>query len=185
MKGMPLHPRPLGARSLVLSSVLALVALMCFPLLAQANDSSGVVYETRLPNAGGHHSEHEPIAKSSTHSGGTSSAEPSQESSAPSEVSSNGSSSEEGEGGGSTNTPQRHQGSPANAKGNPGKNAAKSPAQASPAPSPADEGGGGSSPLVPILIAIAALAAVSIGVVLVRQRRQRPSGPGDLSTRTG
>jgi hypothetical protein len=167
----------------VLSSLLALVALMCFPLLAQANDSSGVVYETGLPNAGGHHSGHGPIAKSSTHSGGTSSGEPSQESSAPSEVSSGGSSSEKGEGG-SNNGPQRHQGSPAHAKGGSGNPAAKSPAHVSPA-APADEGSGSSSPLVPILIAIAALAAISIGVVLVRQRRQRPPGHGDLSTRTG
>jgi len=154
---------------------------MCFPLLAQASDSSGVVYETGLPHAGGHHSE--PVAKSSTHSGGTPSAEPPQESSAPSEVSSGGSSSGEVEAG-SNNRPQRHQVSPAHAKSGGEKHAAKSPAQATHA-SPADEGSGSSSPLVPILIAIAALAAISIGVVLVRQRRQRPPGQGDLSTRTG
>ena len=38
-----------------------------------------------------------------------------------------------------------------------------------------------SSPLVPILIAIAALAAISIGAVVIRQRRQRRSPGGQVS----
>jgi hypothetical protein len=169
---------PWARRSLVLVSLLGLLALMCFPVLAQAEDSSGVVYETGPPNAEGHHSEHQPIAKSSNNSGGTPSAPGESESPAPGEVTSGGISSQEGDEAGAGNR-QRHQGSPENGQGNRAKNAAPSPASPS-----ATADSGGSSPLVPILIALAALAAISVGVVLVRQRRQRPGG-GSLSTKAG
>jgi cobalamin biosynthesis Mg chelatase CobN len=175
------HDRVVPAgRSLLLLSLLALLAFTCFPVFAQA-DSSEVQYEVN-PVPSGHSHQHEPVAKGSTQSGGTPSA-PAGSEAAPSEVNSGGSSSGEVEAG-SNNRPQRHQVSPAHAKSGGEKHAAKSPAHATNA-SPADEGSGSSSPLVPILIAIAALAAISIGVVLVRQRRQRPPGQGDLSTRTG
>lgn len=183
MRHRRIAPRSLG--SLLLSSLLALLALSCFPVLAQAEGSSGVQYNPGLPNAEGHHSpEHEPIAKSSTQGGGGTSTTPPQGGSpspAPTHVSSGGVPSEEGNGAGATNRPDRSQGSPGQGQSNGARSNAQSPA---PVATSATSEGGSSSPLVPILIAIGALAAVSLGAVLVRQRRQR-SGGGGLSTRAG
>ena len=173
-----------GRRSLVLVSLLALLSLMCFPMLAQAEDSSEIVYETGPPSAEGHHhSEHEPVAKSSNHtpkSGGTSPT--------PAESGSRlrvksirvGFHRKKAEPGRPV-SPEGHQGSPGKGKNNAQKKDAPSPAASSPKVS---SDGGGSSPLVPILIALAALAAISIGVLVVRQRKGGRPDSG-LPTRAG
>jgi hypothetical protein len=172
MHGMR-HSRTAPAgRSLLLLSLLALLAFTCFPVFAQA-DSSGAQYEVNpVPEGGGHHHQHEPVAKSSTNnSGGTPSA-PAGSEGAPTEVNSGGVPSEAVKAE-SDSRPERHQGSPEGGQGSGGKQAAPSPAP-SPAPKPSSDGG--NSPLVPILIALAALAAISVGVFLVRQRRQDSGG---------
>jgi hypothetical protein len=172
-----------GRSSLLLSSVLALLALACFPVIAQA-DSVGPQYNTALPNDGGA-TPNEDIAKSSEspENGGAE---------APAESGS-------GESYSGEVPPSSESGSPANTghdggkgqgnadKGNnpPGKAKVQHAApltKSSPADSSDD---GGSSPLVPILIAAAVLAALSIGAVMIRQRRQRDGSSPSLSTKAG
>jgi MYXO-CTERM domain-containing protein len=183
---------PAGHSIPLLFSVLALLALLCFPIVAQA-DSSGVQYETALPNAegGGGRSHNEQIAESSKSPEGTGGATApsgsggeeagSGSGSSMAEGPSSGSGSKAGGGGGNGGT---QQGSP-----QPGANkkhaAAVNPASptASNAPSPSS-GGGGSSPLVPILIVLGVLAAISLGAFLLRQRRSRDTSP-PLSTKAG
>jgi hypothetical protein len=156
--------------------LLALIALACVPVLAQAEGSSGVVYNPKLPSAEGHGGGgHEQIAKTSTEKGGGTNAAPVEEAPAPappaSEVSSGGVPSGEG-GGTAQGGHERSQGSQEGGNGNGGKPVTPKPAPAAPS------GGGGSSPLLPILIAIAALAAISVGALLVRQRRNRSGHDG-------
>jgi cobalamin biosynthesis Mg chelatase CobN len=171
-----------GLQAFSLLSVVALLASLCFPLLAQA-DSSELQYEPKLPSATGHPPVHqkEPTAKSSNNGGA----------SAPHETG--------GSGKGSAKTGSAEEGSSSpnaggskvnGGNGGTGKgNQASSPTGSGNAPvqpntqasAPASrKSDGGSSPLVPILIAIAALAAVSLGAVLYRQRRQR-SGSRSVS----
>jgi hypothetical protein len=166
------HSRTAPAgRSLLLLSLLALLAFTCFPVFAQA-DSSGAQYEVNpVPEGGGHHHQ-QPVAKSSTNnSGGTPSA-PAGSEGAPTEVNSGGVPSEAVKAE-TDSRPERHQGSPEGGQGSGGKNAAPSPALA---PAPKSTSDGGSSPLVPILVALAVLAAISVGVFLFRQRRQHGGG---------
>lgn len=160
--------------------MLALLALGCFPVLAQA-DSSGIQYSDSPPTATGNNeipSQSKPSNESSKGSGGSASS-----SGADSSGSSRGGSaaggSSSGSGGGSGTASDGgtgQQGSPGKGayNGSVGPGKATSPGAESSAAE--DDGGGGSSPLVPILIAIAVLAAISLGVVMLRQRRQR--GPG-------
>jgi cobalamin biosynthesis Mg chelatase CobN len=161
-------------------SVLALSALMLFPALAQAADSSGIQYSEAPPTATGgqggnkQQGHNEPAAnsssnkgnspqssdsghsKSSTSSGGSSGKNPSSQT-----VNAQSTSHDGGTGqGNSGNGSNGGEASPVHQSG-----------QAQPASSPGESGG--SSPLVPILIAIAALAAISIGAVMLRARRQR------------
>jgi cobalamin biosynthesis Mg chelatase CobN len=172
-------------------SVLVLLALACFPVLAQA-DSSGAQYEEALPNpTGGHgstghgstHHNSEPPAKSSSVPNGGASAPSSPNPSGSGSVASESNPVE----GSSSNT-----GGVTNASHGDGKGQS-SPDKASTGAAPksaqptvqtggsTSSGGGGSSPLVPILVAIAVLAAISIGAVMIRQRRQRSGGRGSVS----
>jgi hypothetical protein len=160
--------------------VLALLALACFPVLAQA-DSGTIEYDPSLPSDGGA-KQNENIAKSSESpstrgaetptSGGTGEGYPAQ---APPSSEGQGSTNA-GTGGGSG------QGSPDKGNNPPAGTKVQS---AAPNVQPASSTGGGSSPLVPILIAIAALAAISIAALLIRQRRQRDGSGPSLSTKAG
>jgi cobalamin biosynthesis Mg chelatase CobN len=160
--------------------VLALLALACLPVLAQA-DSSGIQYGDAPPTATTHGSEipsrsgGSPAHSSGTGGGnsashhsttsGSSEEGPSKESEAT--TAANGSAND-GNGG--------NDGS--HGQGNPGKGA-KNEALSGAKPlssNSATQDDGGSSPLVPILIAVAVLAAISIGVVVTRQHRRR-GGP--------
>jgi hypothetical protein len=176
-----------GRSTLLLSSVLALLALACFPILAQAG-SSDVQYETALPNAGGKGpSQNEQIAESSespknggaeapANSGSTNSGDGSYTGNVPSGSGS--------EGANTGNDGGTGQGSPD--KGTtPGDKAGVQTAAPPTDSTPASSDDGGSSPLVPILIAILALAAISIAVVVIRQRRQRDGASPSLSTKAG
>jgi cobalamin biosynthesis Mg chelatase CobN len=176
-----------GRSTLLLSSVLALLALACFPILAQAG-SSDVQYETALPNAGGKGpSQNEQIAETSespksnggaeapTNSGSTNSGDGSYTGEVPSGS---------GEGANAGNNGGTGQGSPD--KGTtPGDKAGVQTAAPLTDSTPASSDDGGSSPLVPILIAILALAAISIAVVVIRQRRQHDGSSSSLSTKAG
>jgi hypothetical protein len=162
--------------------VLALLALACFPVLAQA-DSGTIEYDPSLPSDGGA-KQNENIAKSSESpktggaeappSGGTS--EGYVEQAPPSS---------EGQGH-STNTGTDRgpsQGSPD--KGNNPPGGTKVQPAAPHVQSTAGSSDDGSSPLVPILIAAAVLAAISIAALLIRQRRQRDGSSPSLSTKAG
>jgi hypothetical protein len=174
-----------GRSALLLSSVLALLALACFPIVAQA-DSSEVEYENALPKAEGNGPSHnEQIAESSDSpkNGGA-------------EAPANTGSGESGEGSYTEGAPSS-EGGVANTgndggtgQGNPDKGSSPAKPSVQPDTPIAESGtasdGGGSSPLVPILIAVLALAAISIGAVMIRQRRQRDgSGPSSLPTKAG
>lgn len=169
-----------AGRILLLVSSLALLAFTLFPVLAQASGSAESVYETD-PVPQPHHQQHEPVAKSSTESGGTPSA-PTGSEGTPTTEGSGGVPSQEVET--SSNSPERHQSSPEAGQGkNHEKVAQGNPV--SPTPTPASDGGGGSSPLVPILIALAVLAAISIGVYVMRQRQKSDSDGGLSAPRAG
>jgi cobalamin biosynthesis Mg chelatase CobN len=169
MHGMRRHPsRNSGPPSFVLLSVLALLALACFPVLAQAE----VQYEDEAPSVKvppkkvAHHSE--PKAKSSDAEPGGPGGSGGSNGGSSTGGSSSGAGHNPSTGGGSGtgqgvsgNGPTgTGKGNPSNS-GQPGSPTAKQEASDS-----------SSSPLVPILIAIAVLAAISIGAVIYRQRRQ-------------
>jgi hypothetical protein len=173
MNGMRRRPawQP-GFLAVSLLSVVALLALLCFPVLAQATDSSELQYRPQIPSATGEHPpahQKQPSAKSSNSGGAP----------APPSTTSPGASGEESANKVSSSTggaePPAGQ---ANRQGNPGSGnngKERAPTQPSNQATPASHKseGGGSSPLVPILIAIAVLAAASLGAVIYRQRRQR------------
>lgn len=191
MNGMRLHPGRRPGHSLLFLSVLALLALACFPVLAQA-DSSGIQYSDAPPTAtGGHEStRQEPPAKSSTTPGGGGTA--------PSSTSGSGASGSSGKGssqGGASSTSGGQSGGAASTGSDGGTGQQSSPDKGSPgaqngsvqpehqtAIKPASsQSDGGSSPLIPILIAIFVLAALSLAAVLIRQRRQRATSRGTVS----
>jgi cobalamin biosynthesis Mg chelatase CobN len=159
-------------------SVIALLALACFPVFAHAEcvSSSCVQYTEAIPKPEGEHTsspgQKTPAKSSSTDDGGA--VAPNQPNepkssgdSGESESSSNGGgAAANGKGGGTG------QGSPAGSAT--GKD--QSPVQHGNQPkgTPITQSSdSGSSPLVPILIGIVILAAVSVGAVMYRQRRQR------------
>ena len=171
-----------GRSILLLSSVLALLALACFPVLAQAG-SGTIEYDPSLPGDGGA-KQNEDIAKSSEtpNSGGaeappsTGSGESYTEEAPPSSES--GIAGNTGNGGGKAQgSPDKGNNPPAKAKVQPATPIAKSTSDS------ADDGG--SSPLVPILIAALVLAAISVAAVMIRQRRQRDGSNPSLSTKAG
>jgi len=164
-------------------SVIALLALACFPVFAQAEcvSSSCVQYTESIPNAeGGNPStphKHSPVAKAADNGGASAPTDKAGNPPSDSETdesAENGSSSKEGGVPATGNGGGTGQGSP----GGSANNGSKAPVQhggqnAVGAPSSHSTSGSSSSPLVPILIAIAILAAVSVGAVMIRQRRQR------------
>jgi cobalamin biosynthesis Mg chelatase CobN len=171
----------LGRSIFSLMSVVALLALACFPVFAHADDSSGVQYSDNLPSAEGenqpvHHTKRPPVAKAADNGGASAPAEKtdSPNSDGSTEGSSEGESSSAGGGvaaNGNDKGDGTGQGSPAgSANKAPGSQVQHSSQNASvPASKSSDSS---SSPLVPILIAILVLAAISVAVVMIRQRRQ-------------
>ena len=183
---MRLH-RTSAAAGLV--SVLALLALACLPVFAQA--SSIPQYEDSVPKAtggGGSNdgssggSQAEPPAKKSNTSGGATT--PTNTGggggggggnnavSGSAEGNPNSNSQPQGKADGGSGSGQ--QGSPANATSGQKNGNAQKPVQTTSEGTPKSDDGG-SSPLVPILIAIFVLAAITLAVVLIRQRRQGDS----------
>lgn len=185
MLGMRHSPAPRWGRSTFASlSVVALLALACFPLSAQA-DSSGIQYEDTPPTATTPGSEipsrSVPPAKASGADGGaqapadsTSSGSSGAGSSGDDESSGGGAAARGGDGGTGQGSPEKG-----------GDKTDASGAQAIDAAASADDDGGGSSPLVPVLIAIAVLAAISVGAYVIRQRRQRRGPNASVSPEAG
>jgi len=169
-----------GRSALLLLSVLALLALACFPVLAQA-DSVGPQYNTALPGDGGA-KQNENIAKTSESpstggaeappSGGTGEGYAEQ---APPSSEGQGSPNAGTEGGNGQGSPDKGNNHPGGTKVQP----------AAPNAQSTNSSDDGSSPLVPILIAAAVLAAISIAALLIRQRRQRDGSSPSLSTKAG
>jgi cobalamin biosynthesis Mg chelatase CobN len=163
--------------------VLALLALVLFPVLAQA-DGAGVIYGEAPPTVPGKKStdhETETRAHSSDTGGatapsGTNGSGPGGSGGSGGEVSGGGSSE------GSANTNPSTGGSQSGGQAGNGKQPTGSHGDASVqsgkpvSSSSAADDSSSSSPLVPILIAIAVLAAISIGAVVIKQRRQRDAG---------
>ena len=174
-----------GRSNLLLSSVLALLALACFPVLAQAG-SGTIEYDPTLPGDGGA-KQNENIAKTSESpaSGGAE---------APAGAGAGEGYSEEvapsdrrwepgwrgHDGGKGQGNPDKGNNPGAEAKVQPATPIDKSSSQAS---TSGDDGG--SSPLVPILIVVLVLAAISVAAVMIRQRRQRDGTGSSLSTKAG
>lgn len=175
----------LGRPAVALMSVVVLLALACFPVLAHAEDSSGVQYSDAIPKAEGEnsptqHNKRPPIAKAADDGGapapeGTKGSQGSKESTG---VSPESESTEKNGGAAATNGNGGNGGG--TAQGNPGGSGngnAKTPAHYSAQPfkgtSTSQSSDSGSSPLIPILIAILALAAISVAAVMIRQKRQR------------
>jgi cobalamin biosynthesis Mg chelatase CobN len=155
------------------------LALLCFPVLAQAEDSSGVQYSDSIPKAEGEntptHQSHRgtPAKSSSTDQDGGASAPSSTKGSGASGGSSEGESKPSSAGGiKDDNSDGTGQGSP----GGGGQAKAQPDAQSAAGTAPAHSSDDGSSPLIPILIAILVLAAISVGVVMYRQRRGPDAG---------
>jgi cobalamin biosynthesis Mg chelatase CobN len=190
MIGIPHHPRNSARPSFALLSVLALLALACFPVLAQAEESSGAQYELAVPTATGH------TSPPKGGSGGTSPAH-SSATGGGSPTSSSGSSGDSGNAGAGSPSGSSANNNPSTAgngstgegsRGNGPTGAGKTNAQQGQNGSQAKNLNGtqtssddGSSPLVPILIAVAVLAAISIAAVVIRQRRQRDGSGAQVS----
>lgn len=184
MNSIPRHQARNSARSsFALLSVLALLALACFPVLAQAEDASGVQYETAVPTVTGHTTPPPKApgggtpANSSTANGGSTHTNASGSDSSGNPSGANGNPST-GSGSGTEQGSQSN-GSPANGKSSGQQGGSVSGGQ--PLSSSQTSSDDSSSPLIPILIAIAALAAISIGAVVIRQRRQRHSSGAQVS----
>jgi hypothetical protein len=177
------HARNSARPSFALLSVLALLALACFPVLAQAEESSGVQYETAVPTATGHTSPPKggasggtPAHSSATGGGSTtngSSNTGNTGSGSPSGSSGNNNPSTAGNG----NTGQAGQGNAPTGTGKTDAKADQKDGQPNNVTGTQASSDDSSSPLVPILIAVAVLAAISIAAVVIRQRRQG-GGPG-------
>ena len=178
------HSSPqLGPTCFALLSVLALLALACFPVLAQAESTPAESSTPKpCPTADGattprrQHASEPPATSSKTGGGARRRQTPSGavarrrlKRSARKAIHLERQAPRHGR-------RRRHaaQGSPGNGA-NRGQEARHRAAARTgqPASARTSSDDGGSSPLVPILIAIAVLAAISIGVVMIRQRRQR------------
>jgi hypothetical protein len=173
----PSAPRR-GLSAFASMSVIALLALACFPVFAQA-DSSGVQYSDDLPRAEGENTptrKKEPTAKSSAEDDGGSSKTPG-DSKKSMEGDDEGGSSESGGVPVGGDKGDRGQGSPGGSA-NTKDNALVQPGGQAKGTTASEESDGGSSLLVPILIAILALAAISVAAVMIRQRRQRGGTAG-------
>jgi hypothetical protein len=178
------RPESSGRLIVLLSSVLALLALACVPVFAQA--SVGPQYDPAIPGPGNDKPEKEaPIAKTQAdpRSGGAEApADPAPETG----VSDEGSAEESSDGGaGAGSGPGKDGGT---GQGSPGKGAdqgGKAGLQQTATPlsdATADSDDDDSSPLLPIVVVAVVLAAITIGAVMYRQRRDdKPS----LSTKAG
>jgi cobalamin biosynthesis Mg chelatase CobN len=180
MNGMRHRLAPRAGRPIFgLVSVLALLALACFPVLAQA-DSSEAQYEDAPDTAtGGKISTRtDPPAGASSNDGGN---RASNGSTTPN-ASDGGSSEDEA----STDTGGAA-GKGGGDKGQGSRDDAAVGKKTSPAPSVGNslQGSDDSSPLVPILIAIVVLAAISVGMVVMRQRRQSDGPDAHVSPEAG
>jgi penicillin-binding protein 1A len=163
--------------------VLALLAFAALPALAQAEDSSGIQYETEKYESGAKPKHPNPGGQK----------EPQAEASTPNQPNSGGNGSESSE----TGTKHESEGKHAGAAGGNGNNGGNGPGSSGSSNGNSEAGlgesealsgtqsgqqvshsSGGSSPLVPILVAVAVLAAISIGAVIYRQRRQDGGGSG-------
>jgi cobalamin biosynthesis Mg chelatase CobN len=161
-------------------SVIALLALACFPLFAQAEcvSSSCIQYTESIPKAEGEspppHKKHPAVAKAADNGGA--SAPAGKAGAKGSDVdkgeSSEEESSKEGGVGAAGNGGGTGQGNPG-ASANQGSEAQMQHGGQNAGTSASQSTDSGSSPLVPILIGIAVLAAISVGAVMYRQRRQR------------
>jgi cobalamin biosynthesis Mg chelatase CobN len=169
--------------------VLALLLVAALPALAQAEDSSGVQYETEHFESGAKKPKNgaqpetgsEPSAHASKNPGGHQETMPSEGGSEETKEGSGGAAPGNGNGGGGggegNGKPAKEAGS-ANPAGNEASISAEKPVSTQTGQPASHSSGGGSSPLVPILIAVAVLAAISIGAVIYRQRRQGNGGSG-------
>jgi cobalamin biosynthesis Mg chelatase CobN len=165
-------------------SVLALLAMCCVPVLAQAS-SAGYQYSDAPPTVTGG----KPPSQSNL-SGGSKST--SGIGSPAGSAKSSGGKSSGGGNGSQANSNGSGGGNGAGQQGSQGSGGEKSSAGAgnpnAASPEPGSSGGG--SPLVPILIAIVLLAGGSIGYVLMKRRRQRkasgsPDSPGSADSSSG
>jgi cobalamin biosynthesis Mg chelatase CobN len=161
--------------------VLAVLAIACFPGLAQAEENSGIQYETDVPTVPSHESSNIP---SKNKSGGTNAPSESESEASSSGTPSGGNSGggdDSGQGGGTpSGQGNQAEGGDAQKAKNGSQDSAGNINTAQPlevAPAAGTDSDGGSSPLVPILIAVAVLAAISVGYFLYRQRRQGPGSP--------
>jgi hypothetical protein len=173
------HPRgQISARAAsLLLSVLAVLALACFPGLAQAEEATAPQYTPEVPTV--------PNEEGSAKKGGGLGSNDGGGQAGASESPGGG-----GTGGnddpGSAGGTNSGQGNQASGKNGTGKTAGGGAAagkiseqeklalQSAPTATVDDDS---SSPLVPILIAVAILAAISIGAFYYRQRRQDPDSP--------
>lgn len=160
--------------------MLAVLAIACFPGLAQAEDNSGIQYETDVPTVPKDESSNIP---SKNKSGGTNAPSESEPEASKSDTPGGavpGGSDDSGQGGGTPSGQGNQAGGGDGQKGQNGsQNSGGNIKAAESLPlTAAETDDGGSSPLVPILIAVAVLAAISIGYFLYRQRKQGPDSPG-------
>ena len=178
----------LGPLAFLLSSVLALLAFACFPVLAQA-DSAGAQYNPGINGPGGHPEENKKIAKKSEspNNGGASAPVESDSGSTESGGGAYTEAPSSGSGGGAATAQKNDAGTGQGKPENGSTPAAKANVQqtapaSSKAPASDDDG---SSPLLPILIGVLVLAAISVGAFVIRQRRQRDGANPSLSTKAG
>lgn len=143
--------------------------MVCFPVLAQASESSELQYETDVPKVEGetkspiNHPKGKNNSQANSSSTGDSGSQSSGGKSDPESSSKDSSRDNNPSTGGSGGGGQGGSGN-----GSTGPDLGQ---EATPVSTTSSDGG--SSPLVPILIAIAALAAITIGAVVMRQRRDR------------
>ena len=186
LRAMPrtTHPRARSSARpvLLLLSVLAVLAMACFPSLAAAEENSGIQYETDVPTVPSHEGSNIPSKK---HSGGSDASNEADNeatgSNTPGGVGSGGGN-DSGAGGARADQGSQGAGGGDGQTGNGSKPAGGDVGKAQElqtVSSPADQSSddGGSSPLVPILIAVVVLAAISVGAYYYRQRRQDPGSP--------
>ena len=161
----------------------ALLAFLCLPAFALAEDSSSIEYRDAPPSIPGQKSGGTSANSSEADGGGSA---PSQSSTAPG--TSGGDPSDE-ESSSDKSGAAGGKGNGNGGNGNGGAPTGKSGVGAGKVLDTADEAPisheSSSSPLVPILIALAILAAISIGFVAYKRRRQDPGGGSAVSPEAG
>jgi cobalamin biosynthesis Mg chelatase CobN len=164
-------PRPALSGQLVLGlvSVLALLALVPVPAVAQATDAYGAQYEDVPPVPTGNKKAKNDASADTPGASG-------QDAQAGAGSGGSGGDSSGGSSGAGANAQAEGKGDKGQSSPGPGsgKNEGK-PLQSSDraAATTSEEDDGGSSPLVPILLAVLVLAAISVGAVMLSKRRQR------------